>query len=196
MEELFDSQPPPDLPMHLCWRCVKVTPGSHGPFMVAGAGWGGAAHYNGKRTLPCVAKLPKAKMECHLCKRVQRYAFYAPVFAVTALKQQMIVIQGAKRTEASFKLFKFGELVQVMRGKGERDTAVFVKGDHRGATLDLEKFRRRGPQVITPYLLHLWQWRELSEAYGQHYYPSVRSLEIEKGERKMEDDGPRDFKLE
>lgn len=196
MEPLFESAPPPDLPPHLRWRTVKVPPGAHGPYMVAGSGWSGTTHYTGKRTVPCLRGLPRAKLECPYCKSVKRFACYLPFWNVGAVKQQMIVVQGAKRTQQTFSAFKVGDLINVVRGKAERDTPLIVAAKPSGPTCDLDKFRRRGPQDITRYLLHLWQWRELSEAFGELYYPSIRSVEIEAGIRTIADDPPRTFEEE
>jgi hypothetical protein len=192
MEPLFDSQPPPDLPDYLRWRCIKVPAGTHGPYMVAGPGWSGSVHYSGKRTLPCLRKLKGCKMDCPLCKRTERFACYLPTWSLTATKQPRIVFQGAKRTFATWKAFKFGDVVSVVKGNAERDTVLFVPSRATGPTLDMEKFRKKGEQDITRYLLHLWQWRDLSEHYGQPFYPSVRSLEIETGIRSVTDDPPRE----
>jgi hypothetical protein len=196
MKPLFDSLPPPDLPLHLRWRCIKVPPGTHGPYMVAGPGWSGTGHYSGKRTMPCAAKLPGCRLECPLCRRAQRFVCYLPVFSLRATKQPQLVIQGAKRSHATFCTFKFGDIVSVVRGNADRDTPLFVGSKHSEPTVDTDKFRKRGPQDITRYLLHLWQWRELSESYGEVFYPSSRSLEIEAGLRSIEDDPPRSAESE
>lgn len=175
---------------------MKVPPGTHGPYMVAGPGWSGQGHFSGKRTLPCAKKLPGCTLECPLCRRPQRFVAYLPVFSLRATKQPQLVIQGAKRSHATFTQFKFGDIVAVVRGNADRDTALFVASRPDGPTLDLDKFKKRGPQDITRYLLHLWQWRDLTLSFGETFYPSSRSLEIEAGLRSIEDDPPRQFEEE
>lgn len=196
MEPVIPSNDPPDLPECLDWRTVKVPPGINGPFMVAGPAWHGEAHFVVKRTLPCPAKLRGCKLQCPYCHKVRRFACYVPLYSLKTVKNPRMVIQGAKRTLATFKAFKVGDLVNVVRGKLERDTPLFTAAGASAPTVDLDKFKRRGSFDVTPYLLHLWQWRELTESFGQLFRPSIHTIEIEAGMRSLEDDGPREHVAE
>lgn len=196
MEPLFSSAPPPDLPQHLRWRCVKVPKGINGPFLVAGPGWSGAAHYSAGRTLPCLKFLPGCRLSCPNCHKVRRFVCYLPLWSLKATKQSQVVIQGAKRTWQTFVSSKFGDMVNVIRGGNERDTPLIGECKLAEPTLDRSKFSRRGPQDLTRYLLHLWQWRELTESFGELFHASIRSLEIEDGTRSIVDDPPREFEAE
>lgn len=196
MEPIFPSAPAPDLPPHLRWRTIKVRPGIHSGYMLAGAPVGVICHFSGSRTLPCVAKLTNGQMSCPLCKKPKRFVCYVPLLSLTSKKNRQHVIQGAKRTHESCSGIAAGELVNVFRGNAERDTPVIQKATSAPIGVDLTTLRKKTPYDITRYLLHLWQWRELTERFGEHHFASARSLEIEDGKRTTADDPPREYEEE
>jgi len=169
----------PWLPEPLRWRTVKVTPGTHQPYMVAGPGWEGIVHHTGTkgRTVPCVAELTSGELHCENCKYGKRYGCYLPVFTCMGGKQTQIVLQGAKRTYQTWSVFKPGELVAVCRGKAERDTILFTPAGKTAPTVDLSVLRAKCPVDIDAYLLHLWQDRTLAEWQGAEWHPSCRTLD-------------------
>ncbi len=176
----------PRLPEELQWRTVKVPAGLHRPYMVAGVGWEGTTHAvpNGTRTrtVACAAALTDGEVACEFCKYAPRYSCYLPLYALAQSKQKKLVVQGAKRTWATWQSFRFGDFVCINRGKAERDTILFsmTKGDD--ARVNVTALKEPGPQDIDAYLLHLWQIKELCEWHGTEWHPSAKSID---GDRSL-----------
>lgn len=173
--------PAPRLPENLQWRTVKVPPGIHRPYMVAGPGWEGTTHAvpNGTktRTVACVAALTDGELHCENCKFAPRYSCYLPVYALADSKQKKIVLQGAKRTWATWQGFAFGDGICVCRGKAERDTILTATTKLDDVRVNLTVLKSAGPQDIDAYLLHLWQLKDLCEWHGTEWHPSAKSLD-------------------
>ena len=186
---ILPTAPPPQLPPHLRWRRVKVPPGINAGYMKAGPGWFGTCHFNGQVTKPCCAVLTDGQVECPWCKWTKRFTCYLPVFATSHTKQDRLVVQGAKRSWETWQELKFGALVNVVRGKGSRDTVLFTPAARGAITCDLSKLTCRGEQNIGGYLLHLWQWRPLTEFFKTDFIPSIATEEKARPSWVMKDGG-------
>lgn len=173
--------PAPFRPEQLRWRTVKVPPGIHKPYMVAGVGWEGTVHVvpNGRRvrTVACAVALTEGELPCAFCKYVPRYGCYLPLYSCGIGKQKNLVVQGAKRTWETWRAFKFGDLVAVNKGKLERDTILFCSAEKEAPRCDLRAWRDAGEQNIDEYLLHLWQVKELCDWHEVKWHPSSKSLD-------------------
>lgn len=191
MKELPASQPPRSTPPHLNWRRVKVLPGLHGPFILASAPFGVQTHHPSNRTLPCFTRLDGCTLPCPFCRFDLRQTTYVGLIDPTDKKEPRKVVQGGKRTWESLQGIAPGTVVMIARGKNDRDT-VLVKETNQlsipAHKLDLWKVQC--PFDIRPFVFHLWQWRELSEHFELEFFPSIRTEQIEKGTRSMNDDGP------
>lgn len=191
MEPLFPSQAPQSLPEHLRWRTIRLKAGTLGPVMLAGPPVGVYTHHPSTRTVPCLRTLPGCSLQCPWCRFSKRFSVWVPVFDFNARKQTQLVVLGGKRTYESIAAAAPGTLVTVTRGEKDRDTPLFRPAPEQRLSTSAAKFIGVCPVDITRYLLHLWQWRELTEHFGEQFYPSIATTEIETGLRKMDHDGPR-----
>jgi hypothetical protein len=191
MKELPGSQPPQSLPAELNWRRLKVPPGIHGPFILAAEAFGCQTHHPLKRTLPCFTKLPGCTLPCPFCGFPIRHTTYVALIDPKNKKHPRFVVQGGKRTWESLQGIEPGTVVSFGRGNADRDTLLFTPTNELSIqSHKLDLWRVQLPLDFRPYLFHLWQWRELSEHFGLAFYPSIRTLEIEKGIRPLNQDGP------
>ena len=192
MSRSIVSTPPFDLPEDLSWRRVKVGVGVSGPYILAGPVIGLYTHHPGERTIPCLARLPHCTLPCPYCRFQLRYTSYTPVIDPSVRRQQNIVIQGGKRTYQSIVGGSAGQTWQVARGSGETDTPLFRPADPQLASWAAGKWHKGFPFDVSRYLLHLWQWRDLTEHMGHQFYPSLRTQELEQATQRLKDaiEGP------
>jgi hypothetical protein len=192
MEPLFSSQAPQELPPYLRWRTIKVRTGTHGPLVLAGPPQGLTTHHPAGRTVPCAARLPGCSIVCPWCRFTKRFTCYVPLFDPSQRKQDRIVVMGGKRTWESVAGMQPGSLVCMLRGSGERDTTLFRPWNEAVHPAVHHRWVKQCPQDITRYLLHLWQWRELTESFKAEWFPSITTEEIEAGIRGIRPTAPRD----
>lgn len=192
MEPLIPSTPPVELPACLNWRTIKVKPGMTGPLILAGPVAGFYTHHPADRTLPCLKRMPRCSLPCPWCRFPTRFTSYTPVIDPNAKKRKKLVVQGGKRTYESVVNGTPGQTVGTARGDGETDTVFFRAWPEQLHPSVVNRFRDDIPTDITMYLLHLWQWRDLTEHYGQQFYPSILTQEIEMGLDKRRTIKPRE----
>lgn len=194
---LPESRPPESLPPEICWRRLKVTPGIHGPYLLAAPPFVCQTHHPSSRTLPCFTRLPGCTLPCPFCRHALRSTTYVGLIDPVNKKVPRFVVQGGKRTWESLAGIEPGAAVVIGRGKEDRATILFTTTNELSIPAHKrDLWRVQIPLEIRPYLFHLWQWRELSEHFGLVFHSSLRTEQIEKGTRNLSDDGPARAMLE
>lgn len=175
---ILQSSEPVELPECLKWRYRKVGECMlRGPFMLASTPKGFETHHPVKRTLPCFKFLKGCTLECPFCRWKRQYTTYVPLLDLAEPKHFRIVVSGGKKTFEDVRNLAVGTLVGYSRGKAQRDTLRIRPWPEQSDAYDVKRWERKCIEDISPYLLHLWQIRELTEHFGQTYYPSLRIIE-------------------
>lgn len=141
-----------------------------GPYLIGAPSWGCETHHIGDRSIPCYAELPNCKLPCPHCPKRCQWTQYVPLIDCTGAKPERIVITGGTKTRGDTLPLRPGAAVKLSRGPGQTDTvrvSVWPVGEPCKVPLTAAGLCMVD---ITPYLLHLWQQRELTEHYGQRFY--------------------------
>lgn len=159
------------------------TPGSHhwvyekcrpcigaGPFMLGAPSWGCETHHSNSRSVPCYRELPGCTLTCPRCPQRCQWTHYVPLIDCTDPKLRRIVYTGGTKTRTDVIHLPVGTLLAVNRGPNQTDTLRLCPWPttHPSALAPIAVGKCMDD--ITPYLLHLWQLRELTEHFGQRFY--------------------------
>lgn len=177
MEPLFGSTPPQSLPPHLRWH----VPDKPGEWCGKGLLYPGGAvtlrtHRVGRRTWPCLNQWPALGRECPHCDRSTRSTTWVPVVSCSSPNQKL-VFMGGETTWKSVERMEHGIIVECHFAKTLRPTLVFGKHSIQigvGALSRAAEEVGRGRCDITRWLLHYWQWSDLSKWYNELYRESVK----------------------
>lgn len=175
---ILQAVDPLELPESHDWHYTPIAACvNRGPYLIGAPPLGFDTHHPFRKTLPCYRSLRGCTLTCPRCRFKLAYTCYVPLLDLSQCRKFRIVITGAKKTWGDVKDLPVGTVVYLNRGKLTLDT-IRVRAD--GSKLDplQEKvWLKRCQDDISPYLFHLWQLRELTEHFGQTYYPSRRVLE-------------------
>lgn len=179
MPPLFKSQKASELPANLRWRVLKPAEGDQGVYVLAGDPISMHTHWSGRKTMPCPAHIEGCKVACPRCDKVLRFTCYVPCYTLLPPAGQRVVLMGAKLTDKSLTDLKVGDVMKCEREKKDRGTLLFHRHNPSCSSTQLNSIRKHCGADISPYLCHLWQWRELTEALGGLWIPSTETLNHE-----------------
>lgn len=162
-----DPLPTPDTHHWTYERCTTCI--GRGPYMLGAPAWACECHHVGDRSIPCFRELPGCDLTCPTCPKRTQWTCYVPLIDCTEAKLRRIVHTGGTKTWADTRSLAVGTLVRLTRGPGQTDTLrVSLWPSDSPMSLAPVALARCMPD-ITPYLLHLWQLRELTEHFGQRF---------------------------
>lgn len=180
---ILQPSDPVELPPTHRWTYEKIKPCiSAGPYMIGAPPLGFDTHHPGKKTIPCYRRLRGCTLECPRCRFRSQYTAYVPLLNIVDPRKPRIVVSGGKKTWADVRGLTPGTLVRLNRGNFHLDTIRVVVSGEKLEPKQETVWRARCIEDISPYLFHLWQQRELTEHFGQVYYPSRRVIENEASE--------------
>lgn len=186
MAVIEQAEPLPTPESHR-WVYQRVKPCiGAGPYMIGAPSWGCETHHSNGRSVPCYRELPGCSLTCPRCPQRCQWTQYVPLIDCTDAKLPRVVFTGGTKTRADTIALAVGTLVRITRGPNQTDTLrVSLWPTDKPAALS-PLARARCMSDITPYLLHLWQLRELTEHFGQRFIRARgrREREIPPG-RKM-----------
>lgn len=186
---LFESVHDEPKPPELRWRIAKDEEVRSQPLVLAGKPIALYTHRVGRRTLPCMKSLPMLAWECPHCERSAQKKCWVPIININMNPHapELRVIMGATTLEASVQKVKPGTLIAVKKVLHLKPTwAVFEEGDQSMQAVALGLIGKYVPERgdITRWLLHYWQWPELTRAFGEVYRLSLsRKLHEERAEQ-------------
>lgn len=152
------------------WTYVRCTPCiGAGPFMLGAPAWACETHHVGDRSVPCFRELPGCGLTCPMCPRRCQWTTYVPLIDMRDAGLKRIVHTGGTKTWSDTRSLAVGTLVALARGPSQTDTLRVKPYSGSGATILEPVARAKCMSDITPYLLHLWQLRELTEHFGQRF---------------------------
>lgn len=173
---ILSSSDPTALPENLQWRYEPLKAGTHGPLMLAAPPLGFECHHPLKRTVPCLALLKGCTLPCPWCRYKRQWTTYVPFLDLSRSKLFKLVLTGGKKTFEDVKGLPVGCLIYAIRGANVKDTIRIRPYPEPIHQAQLAQWSRRCIDDISPYLFHLWQYRELTEHFRQKYYPSLRVM--------------------
>lgn len=169
---------PIELPETHDWHYEKIGPCvNRGPYMLGAPPLAFECHHPFKKTIPCYRFLKGCTLDCPRCRFRRQYTAYVPLLDVSNPRRFRIVVSGGKKTWGDVRALPLGSLVYLNRGKLILDTIRVKATDEKLDPLQQRVWQGRCQPDISPYLFHLWQIRELTEHFGQSYYPSKRVSE-------------------
>lgn len=180
LEPLFGSSEPRQLPEELEWHIDDRTQHVGKTQLLAGRPVGLNTHRVGRRTLPCLYEFPDLGWECPNCDRQVRFTCWVPLVC-TDHPARKHVVMGAERTWQSVKTIKDRCLVEFHMVKVIRATPFFQKCTTQFGLSTLQRLLdviACDSGDITRWLLHYWQWPELTRRFKQQYRESIRSRSI------------------
>lgn len=147
-----------------CRSCINA-----GPYMIGAPSWGCETHHSNQRSVPCYRELPGCTLTCPRCPQRCQWTQYIALIDLTDHHMRRVVYTGGTKTRADVISLAVGTLVSVTRGPNQTDTIrIRVWPDDKPkllAPIAIAKCQ----DDLTPYLLHLWQQRELTEHFGQRF---------------------------
>lgn len=158
---LFESASPQPLPSELRWHYVKIKPGEAVYGYVAGKMVGVWVHWLGG-SKPCRSKMTNKTLPCPHCvddgPRL-RWLGYLPLWDRSGRR---VVVVVSNQVGPAVELLVYAQPVRLARTSGARDPLrVETPEPHMDMRL-AERLFRDGPHDLTPWLIHLWQDRELA----------------------------------
>jgi len=177
MQPLFESCVFETLPPELHWQVPRDTDVLGKTLFLAGKPVALVTHRVGYRTWPCLNALPKLGRECPHCDRSRRKTVWVPVCTVVA-PYQKLVIMGGEATFNSINKIPPHTLVECHLAKVIRPTKVFNRvtlniGIKVAESVAKELHVDKGD--ITRWLLHYWQWPDLTRWFGEAYRLSLKN---------------------
>lgn len=154
---------------HWTYEKVRTCIGT-GPFMIGAPSWGCETHHSNDRSVPCYRELHGCTLTCPRCPQRCQWTHYVPLIDCRDAKLPRIVHTGGTKTRADTINLSVGTLVRLTRGPHQTDTLRVSLWPTDLSTALAPVARARCMDDITPYLLHLWQMRELTEHFGQRFY--------------------------
>jgi len=168
-----------EIPDPLRWRVVPIGQGEHLDGWYAGPVVTVAVHWIRKRSFPCCRLLTDGAMKC-VCEtdpKSVRIIGYVPVIAKD--RERFVVIVSAAVAKR-FDNIKPGAPIRLARPNAKkRPLFVSLLPDEQLGAEQTKRIRPACIHDITPYLLHLWQSRELSDHFGQQFIEAVTPHEEE-----------------
>lgn len=176
---LFQGVETEPKPPNLRWRIAKDEEIKGQPLVMAGEAIPLYTHRVGKRTLPCLRSLPMLKMECPHCERSRNLKCWVPIINLNMnlSAPELRVVMGANTLAESAKGVKRGTIIAIKKVLHLKPTwCIFPEADQTmqviGMGLTAKYVPERGD--ITRWLLHYWQWPEITRAFGEVYRESQR----------------------
>lgn len=176
---LFGSVETEERPPELRWRIAKPEQIIGQQLVLAGKPVTLYTHRVGRRTWPCLRSLPMLVRECPHCERARAKKCWCPVvnFKVNPLAPELLIIMGAETLANSLKSIKPGFLIHAQRALQLKPTwAVRQDCDQSAQSVALGLLAKYIPERgdITRWLLHYWQWAEITKAFGEVYRMSLK----------------------
>jgi len=176
MQPLFGSFRPNLLPPHLRWHIPPSKDLVGKPLLLAGRPVALPTHRVGRRTWPCLCAFPALARECPHCERTRRITVWVPLLNISG-QMTKIVLTGGSHTDDSIQKIKAGTVVECHYARVIRATLVFHQAP---CQLGVKTFAEAGKMMdedkgdITRWLLHYWQWPELTEWFGEQHHDSLK----------------------
>lgn len=176
MEPLFGSCVFETLPPELHWSIPRDDEVLGKTLFLAGPPIALVTHRVGKRTWPCLHALPKVGRECPHCDRSRRKTVWVPVVTCQP-PYQKLVLMGGEATMNSVIRIPPRTLVTCHLAKVIKATKVFARCSLQ---LGVKTFELMAEQLqadrgdITRWLLHYWQWPDLTRWFGEAYRMSLK----------------------
>lgn len=186
---LFSSVSIEPVPPELRWRIATPAELINRPLVLAGKPITLYTHRVGRRTLPCLKSLPLLRMECPHCERSRNPKCWAPVFDAETFSATMHlrIIMGAGTLDAAVKGIFPGDNIEAFRARQLKPTWCVKLADyHVPVAFNQQLIDNYIPERgdITRWLLHYWQWPEVTRGFGEVYRESIKRKQIrEEGER-------------
>lgn len=169
---------PMELPESHDWHYEKIGPCvNRGPYMLGAPPLAFETHHPYRKTIPCYRFLKGCTLQCPRCRFQRQYTCYVPLLDVSNPRRCRIVVSGGKKTWSDVRELQPGTVVYLNRGKLTLDTIRVKATGDKLEPVQEKVWRGRIQPDLSPYLFHLWQIRELTEHFGQTYYPSKRVAE-------------------
>jgi len=175
--ETVDSEP---LPPEARWRVAKPEEVIGRQLVLAGKPIALYTHRVGRRTWPCLRSLPMLGKECPHCERARAKKCWVPFVHLDCNPHaiDLRILMGATVLEASVKGLKPGCLIHAGRCLQLKPTwRVSLDTDQTMQPIGLGLLAKYVPDRgdITRWLLHYWQWAEVTRAFGEVYRESVKN---------------------
>lgn len=177
MQPLFPSSVPPDKAPELQWHIPDKNEHVGKTLLLAGPAVGLHTHRVGRRTLPCLNQWPKLAWECPHCERQKRFTAWVPVLSL-GNDMRRLVLMGAQTTWESVKDVKPFSFVEYHFTKMLKPTMMFQASKLQVGLRTIQTATeelRHDQGDVTRWLLHYWQWPELTRRFGQCFRESVRT---------------------
>jgi len=176
---LFDSVNEEPKPPELRWRIAKPEEIIGQQLVLAGKPITLYTHRVGRRTWPCLKSLPMLVRECPHCERSAQQKCWVPVVNINMNPHapELRILMGATTLSASVKNIKPGSLIHAQRALQLKPTwCVRLDADQSMQAVALGLLSRYIPERgdITRWLLHYWQWAEITRAFGEVYRMSLK----------------------
>lgn len=178
---MFRSKRPTPLPGHLRWKYIPIRPEESIQCWLIGPLVGTECHHVGP-SKPCRRRMSDGALECPLCDEHKPVRWYGYVPILTRDREQRVVIVSSS-VEPVIAALGHAAPVSIARPKGSRQ-ALRVRQilPEELGTIAHENVRRRKPEDITPWLLHLWRDRVFAAWCGRQLVPTAKELLAAEGE--------------
>jgi len=161
------------LPDHLRWRCETVEGGTEVTGVLAGLPVPVRTHWNGSKTLPCLADLTCKELFCPCT--VKGMSGTTTVYTPFITKEgEKIVVPASPLVGEQIMKFNPGKLLTLFRPK-KRCAAlrIMVPTEDAQTQTWVKRVRPTCLHSIEEYLLHLWQIPALNKHFGIPFRPAV-----------------------
>lgn len=176
MQPLFKSTSPDARPPWLRWYIPDRKEIVGKLLYLAGPPVGINTHRVGRRTWPCLNEFPALNWECPHCDRARRFTTWVPCITCEGPRQQ-IVIMGATTTWESVKTIRTHTFVRAAFCLELKPTIKILPDKLQLGKTSMGEVLRLDEGFtgdITRWLLHYWQWEELSRRFGEKYRESIK----------------------
>lgn len=171
---MFGSVTFRSLPDNLKWETVTIAKGESIEGWVFGKLICIESHWTNGRSLPCREWCTGGKLKCP-CRTefiARRIIGYLPLYTK---EKEKIVVMLSETVCQKMETVRMGTPIKLTRPKrGIRPLTVTLISDYEVNSDITKKIRQMAPHDIEPYLLHLWQDRELTEAFGCEHIPAAQ----------------------
>jgi len=161
----------PSLPRELHWRCVMVEHDSKLVGWLAGPAFPCVVHYDGAYK-PCRFEMTRGKLKCHRCRIARREVWYVPMFTSPGLEQFVTIL--CKTVGRVLKATPLHTALKITKPKAGTSPAQISRPDPGEVSATAQTRVSLRPSFdVRPYLIHLWQDRELCEWCGLSFIASA-----------------------
>lgn len=177
MKPLFPSTPLKSKDPDLAWHIDPPKEFLGQSLLLAGKAVGLYTHRVGQRTWPCLYQWPRLGRECPHCERATRFTCWVPVVPFGKPNQRS-VITGGENTWKSVECLEPRIAVEIHMVKVIRLTPVFFKHKLQIGLAIIDRVAESlhgNTGDITRWLLHYWQWSDLTKWFGEAYRESNRN---------------------